>query len=242
MPMSRPQLAPFLVPRQPKTALGWNMQKIREVNSWSAKQTAKAFGCSPSHISRVEHGSMPSRELVQFYEDSFGGEGLLLSHFEVAVHAPEQQRRRAGGHRPQVTQAVAGDASSFVDDTIPHGSLMRPGQLFLKAWRIRNSGTVPWVDRQLERQGPVTGPGLITSPRYIPILDADPGQVVTITAPLKAPTYDCASIAYFKMVGADGHLCFPDSYTLGLDVLVLVRGQLPDRPSDIEVELAPVSP
>jgi hypothetical protein len=46
---------------------------------------------------------------------------------------------------------------------------------------------------------------------------------------LKAPTYDCASIAYFKMVDADGKLCFPDNYQLGLDVLVMVRGQRPDE-------------
>ncbi|HTB48562.1 MAG TPA: hypothetical protein VK712_00585 [Verrucomicrobiae bacterium] len=49
-----------------------------------------------------------------------------------------------------------------------------------------------------------------------------------ITALLKAPTYDCSSIAYFKMVDADGRLCFPDNYQLGLDVLVRVAGQRPD--------------
>jgi transcriptional regulator with XRE-family HTH domain len=233
--MARPQAPPFLIPRQPKTVLGWSMQKLREANFWTVKQTAKVFGCSASHISRVEHGSMPSRALVQFYEDSFAGEGLLLSQFEVAVQAPEQERRRAGGHRPQLNRALPGDAATFVDDTIPHGTLMKPGWLFLKCWRIRNSGTVPWVDRQLERQGPITGPGLITSTRHVPILDTEPGEIVTIAAPLKAPTYDCASIAYFKMVDADAaKLCFPDNYMLGLDVLVLVRGQMPDRASELE--------
>jgi transcriptional regulator with XRE-family HTH domain len=236
--MPRPQLPPLLIPRQPKTVLGWSMQKLREVTFWSVKDTAKAFGCSASHISRVEHGSMPSRELVQFYEDTFGGEGLLMSQYEVAIAAPERDRRRAGGHRPRLNKAIPGDASTFVDDTIPHGTLMKPGQVFLKTWRIRNSGTVPWTDRQLERQGPITGPGLITSPRYIPILATEPGAVVAITAPLKAPTYDSASLAHFKMVGADGQLCFPDSYMFGLDVLVLVRGQMQDKPSELEIEPA----
>lgn len=41
----------------------------------------------------------------------------------------------------------------------------------------------------------------------------------------KAPTYDCSSIAYFKMVDNERQLCFPDSYQLGLDVLVRVEGQ-----------------
>ena len=50
---------------------------------------------------------------------------------------------------------------------------MKPGAIFVKSWRIKNSGSVP---------------------------------------------YDCASIAYFKMLDADGNLGFPDSHSLGLDV------------------------
>jgi transcriptional regulator with XRE-family HTH domain len=223
--MPRPQLPPHLVPRQPKTVLGWSMQKLRQVNGWTAKRTAQEFGCSPSHITRVEHGSKPSRELVQFYEDKFEGDGLLLSLFEVAEHAAEQERRRAGGRRASSKRAVPGDVSTFEGDTIPHGTRMSPGQFFEKVWRVRNSGSVPWVGRRLERQGPLTGPGLISSQRYVEIPDTEPGEVAEIAAPLKAPTYDCTSIAYFKMVTNDGVLCFPDSYQLGLDVLVRVEGQ-----------------
>lgn len=238
--MARPQLPPLLIPRQPKTALGWTMQKQREVHGWTVKQTAQAFGCSSAHISRVEHGSTPSRALAQFYDDTFTAEGLVLSLFEVAVHAPEQERRRAGGHKPKLTRAIPGDASEFIDDTIPHGTVMKPGEFFLKSWRVRNSGTVTWTDRRLERQGPITGPGLITSPDYVVIPNTKPGEIAKIEAPLKAPTYDCCSIAYFKMVDADMQLCFPENYMLGLDVIVLVRGQLPDKAVPLEIEPLPV--
>jgi hypothetical protein len=85
---------------------------------------------------------------------------------------------------------------------------MQPGQLFTKTWRIDNSGSVPWIGRQLERQGPLTGPGLITSPRYLPLPDAQPGEIVEVIAPLKAPTYDCTSIAYFKMAGVRAMVVF----------------------------------
>jgi transcriptional regulator with XRE-family HTH domain len=228
--MPRPQLPPHLVPRQPKTVLAWSMQKLRQVNGITGKQVAQDFGCSPAHISRVEQGSTkPSRELVQFYEDRFQADGLLLSLYEVAAHAPEQERRRAGGRRPRLHWAIPGDASAFVDDTIPHGTRLSPGQVFEKVWRIRNSGTVPWQGRRLERQGPLTGPGLISSLRFVDVPDTRPGNIAIITAPLKAPTYDCTSIAYFKMVDSDGKLCFPDSYQLGLDVLVRVEGQRADE-------------
>lgn len=227
--MPRPLQPPRLVPRQPKTVLGWSMQKLRIVNGWTGKQVAKEFGCSPSHISRVEQGSnKPSRELVQFYEQTFEADGLLLSLFEVAEHSNEQGRRRTGGKRPKLQRTIPGDASTFVGDSIPHGTLMEPGAVFEQTWRVRNSGQVVWEGRQLERQGPLTGPGLITSLRFVDIPKTEPGKVAAITAPLKAPTYDCSSIAYFKMVDAEGALCFPDSYQLGLDVLVRVEGQRPD--------------
>lgn len=228
--MPRPLLPPQLVPRQPKTVVAWAMQKQRMIHGRTGKQVAEAFGCSPSHISRVEQGSAkPTRALVQFYEDTFQADGLLLSLFEVAEHAPEQERRREGGHRPKLYRAIEGDASTFVGDTIPHGTLMEPGQVFEQTWQIRNSGTVPWTGRRLERQGPLTGPGLISSLRFVPVPDAKPGETAAITVPLKAPTYDCSSIAYFKMVDADGRLCFPDNYQLGLDVLVRVEGQRPEE-------------
>jgi hypothetical protein len=108
---------------------------------------------------------------------------------------------------------------------------MEPGQMFEQTWRVKNSGTAAWQGRRLERQGPLTGPGLITSLRFVDIPDTEPGEIAEVTAPLKAPTYDCSSIAYFKMVDADGALSFPDSYQLGLDVLVRVEGQ---RPAELE--------
>src|SRR5262249_22250095 len=92
-PMPRRSLPPPLAPRQPKTVLGWSMQKLRLVYGVSVRQTADEFGCSPSHISRVERGdTKPSRALVQFYEERFEADGLLLSLFEVAEHAGEQKR------------------------------------------------------------------------------------------------------------------------------------------------------
>lgn len=228
--MARPLEPPELDPRQPKAVLGWSMRQFRRVSGRSGAAIARQFGCSPSHISRVEHGTAtPSRELVQFYEEEFEADGLLLSLFEVVVHGAEQGRRRSGGRHPPMVQAIPGDASEFIGDTIPHGTLLSPGQFFEKQWQIKNSGSVPWVGRKLERQGPLTGPGLITSERYVPVPDTEPGKVATITARLRAPSYDCSSIAYFKMVrsGKDGAavLCFPGDYQLGLDVLVRVGGE-----------------
>jgi len=199
------------------------MRQLREAAGPTEQETADEYGCRVSHISRVEHGAKVSRALVQFYDQRFGGQGLLLSLFEVVVYAAEQERRRSGGHRARRRGAAEGDASAFLDQLIPHGALMNPGERFEQVWRIRNVGRVPWLGRRLERQGPPAGPGLITSSRYVPIPDTKPGEIAEITAPLRAPTYDCSSIAYFKMVDQSGSLCFPDAHQLGLDVLVRVE-------------------
>jgi hypothetical protein len=200
------------------------MQKLRLVDGASVRQTAKEFGCNASHISRVERGdTKPSRALVQFYEERFEADGLLNSLFEVAEHADEQKRQRSGRARSKQPPAVPGDATAFVGHEIPNGFLMSPGQVFTETWRIRNVGTVPWHGRHLERQGPLTGPGLITSERYVPVPDTEPGEVAAITAVLKAQGYDGTAIAYFKMVDAEGFLCFPDAHQLGLDVIVRVE-------------------
>ena len=207
------------------------MQKARLVHGWTGKQTARAFGVSQSHITRVEQGSTatPTRELVSFYDETFEQDGLLTSLYEIVISTPEQLRRKTHGKPRRTLRAIEGDASTFLSDTIPNGSLMRPGAVFPKTWEIQNSGTVAWVDRYLERQGPITGPGLITSPRLVRIPDTLPGATARIDAILKAPTYDCTSIAYFKMVDRGLNLCFPDTYQLGLEVLVRVEGQLPDK-------------
>lgn len=206
------------------TVLGWTMRGLRQMAGWSGTRAAREYRCSKSHISRVERGlNKPSRTLVQFYEEHFDADGMLLSLLEVVEHAREQNSQRFGGRRPRLVRAIPGDATSFVDDTIPHGTVMTPGLLFVKTWRIRNAGTVPWQARRLERQGPLTGPGLITSIlRYVEIPDTEPGKIAEIEVPLKAPGYDCSSIAYFKMTDQDGFLCFPDDHQLGLDVLVRV--------------------
>lgn len=196
------------------------------VHAWTVREVAKAFGCSASHISRVEQGhNRPSRQLVLFYEETFDCDGLLLSLLEIVENHGEQQRRRPNLRPGDSGYPLPGDKSEFVGDTIPHGTVLEPGGFFVKTWWVRNGGTVPWSDRQLERQGPLTGPGLITSLRYVPIPDTKPGEIARIFALLKAPTYDCSSIAYFKMANRAGVLCFPGRHQLGLDVLVRVSGQ-----------------
>lgn len=64
--------------------LGPAMRKTRAAHEgWTSQRVADAFGCSRSHISRVELGRViPSRELVRFYDDTFQAHGHLLGAFD----------------------------------------------------------------------------------------------------------------------------------------------------------------
>jgi len=200
------------------------MRQFRLVYGKSLTETANAYGRDPAFVSRVERGgAKPPRSLVQFYDDIFEADGLLMSMFEVVAETFDQRMRRAGGRRILTPKAVPGDATAFIDQSVAHGQLFAPGEIFPMTWRIRNAGSVPWIDRRLERQGPITGPGLITSARHYPVPATEPDGEVEITVVLKAPTYDATSIAYFKMVSSEGFLCFPDEHQMGLDVLVRVK-------------------
>lgn len=228
--VGRPLNAPELLPRRPTTVLGWTMRNMRRLAGWTIARTAQEFGCSPSHISRVERGDpRPSRELVHFYESAFEGDGILNALYEAVIQAPEQKRRRSYGRRPSRRSALPGDATAFVDETIPDGTLVTPGLVFVKTWRIQNVGTVPWHGRRLERQGPLSGPGLLVSlTRDVEIPDTEPGEVAEVQVLLRAPGHACSTIAYFKMVDADGFFCFPDQHQLGLSVVVCVSPIAPN--------------
>ena len=115
------------------------------------------FGCSPAiSPARARQPTQPGAGRSST-RTRFRPTACCSACYEVADHAPEQERRRAGGQRPRLHRAIPGDASAFVDETIPHGTLMEPGQVFEKTWRIKNTGQVTWKGRRLERQGPLTG-------------------------------------------------------------------------------------
>ena len=100
---------------------------------------------------------------------------------------------------------------------------MTPGLLFVKTWRIRNVGTVPWRGTKLERQGPLTGPGLITSIRHVEIPDTDPGEIARSACRCKRPPTTAQASPTSRWSIEDGFLCFPDEHASGLDVLVRVE-------------------
>ncbi len=134
----------------------------------------------------------------------------------VAVAAATLVWLRPTDGDPAATGAYApalhpDDVSEFEGDvTIPDGTVVRPGQQFVKTWRIRNAGSVHWRDRYLQRIDLPIGPDDCRTPERVPVNDTAPQQDVLISvdirAPASAPAY-CK--VHWKMVDDSGRVLLP---------------------------------
>ncbi|HSZ13107.1 MAG TPA: NBR1-Ig-like domain-containing protein [Solirubrobacteraceae bacterium] len=175
-------------------------------------------------ISRIERGKQPAPErVIRYYGQRFGATDLLASLVDIARENDRERRKLS----PllvarQARYPLEGDAAAFVSETPPDGSTVPCGAVFTKTWTIRNSGSVPWRGRRLRRIGPATGPWTLTSARLTPIPNTEPGEAVAISVQVKAPQMETAAVAQWKMVDKDELLYFPDRYSVGLALYVLV--------------------
>jgi transcriptional regulator with XRE-family HTH domain len=201
-------------------SVGALMRSLRRSAGATLDSTAKGVGRSKGHLSNVEHGKdRPSPEIIEYYEVTFGGDGVLWSLYGAARSYSETRSTQPGGS----PYPLDGDASEFIADiTVPDGSVFRPSERFVKTWRIKNAGTVQWVGRYLQRVGAPVAHSLPRSARRVPIPPTMPGETVDISVPVKAQDLEGTAIAYWKMADADGRWYFPDRYAQGLVLTIRV--------------------
>jgi transcriptional regulator with XRE-family HTH domain len=210
---------------QPNQHVGALLHGLREQAGMTQAQVAAEVGIDPSLISRVERGSRPASDrIIRYYGERFGAPDLLASLVELARESERDRRRRRNPRliARQASYPLEGDEARFVSEAPPDGSTVPCGATFTKSWTIRNSGTVAWTKRRLRRVGATTGPWTLTSARFTPVPDTDPGSVAEISVKLRAPQMETAAVAQWKMVDTDDLLCFPTIYSVGLALYVLV--------------------
>jgi transcriptional regulator with XRE-family HTH domain len=197
---------------------------LREQAGVTQTEVAADLEIDQGYISRIEHGKQPASErVIRYYSERFGAADLLAGLVDIAREADRQRRKLT----PllvarQARYPLEGDESTFVSEAPPDGSTVACGAIFTKTWTIRNSGNVAWQGRRLRRIGPTTGPWVLTSARFTAVPDTEPGETVSISVPLKAPQMETAAVAQWKMVDKDDLLYFPDRYSVGLALYVLV--------------------
>lgn len=112
------------------------------------------------------------------------------------------------------------DDSHFERDvTVSDQSQVLVNTEFDKTWEIRNTGMVKWIGRRLVEITP--GKSLSSLPPSVPIAETMPGETVQITVRMKTGPYPALAISKWKMVDAEGNVCFPSLYPVYVEVYVV---------------------
>ena len=106
---------------------------------------------------------------------------------------------------PTATTVSYCDWVSFVKDvTIPDGTMLSPGEIFTKTWRLKNRGTCTWTPDYMlvfisgEAMGGTTA---VRLPGYVA-----PGQIVDVSVTLTAPDETGKKIGYWMLRNPSGAL------------------------------------
>jgi hypothetical protein len=105
---------------------------------------------------------------------------------------------------PSDTPTPETPQAEFVKDvTIPDGTEMKPNQPFVKTWRYRNSGSMPWGDgvQLVFVEGSVQGTqsNKMGGPDFVGVPNVAPGDTVDISVNLVAPAKESKYRSYWRL-------------------------------------------
>lgn len=200
--------------------LGASMRALRIAAGVSLRQAELASGRARGTLSQVENGkARPGRELVDWYDATFGGDGLLLSIYAEARVGPVAPRSavRNGG---SAIACVGADGVEVVSMHPPAGHLVPADVPVEVSWTLRNAGTSAWFGRQLRRIGAYAGSRTISSPAVVDVPDAIPGEIVTVELLVRSPSSAGTAVAYWLMVAAGEPCAVPQPVVAALLTVV----------------------
>lgn len=114
------------------------------------------------------------------------------------------------------------DVSEFLSENYPDGSLLPFNTAFTKIWTFRNKGNVPWINRGYRRITPLS-PLFPRTEVVVPVPTTLPGEILTMSVDVLTTRVSGFSEVRFKMVDAEGELCWPQSYPYGSALVVETR-------------------
>jgi transcriptional regulator with XRE-family HTH domain len=193
------------------------MRLLRVAAGLSLRQAEVASGHGRGTLSQVENGkARPARELVEWYDTSLNGDGLLIS-----LYAEARGARGPGASRVDPARVRPGDALRVEAPLLALGTLVRPGAHLTAGWTFVNTGRVAWFGRRLRRIGVPAAARMITSPPAGSLPDCGPGAAASITVPVDVPGQAGTFAAYWQVVDSEGCPCFGPAETITL--LVVAR-------------------
>ncbi len=135
----------------------------------------------------------------------------------------------------EVDQAACTRSIGFEEDlTIPDDTVFAPGETFVKSWRLRNTGTCPWIEGYtvVFASGDQMGaPDSQPLPKVVA-----PGQTVDISVELTAPEETGTYRGRWQIADADGELFGVGGFveeTFYAQIVVEVVGPTPEPNSAV---------
>lgn len=106
------------------------------------------------------------------------------------------------------TQVELCDSLTYVADvTVPDGTIMSPGQDFLKTWRVKNTGACPWGAGYVLTYG---GYSNRMAGQFVALTEViQPGQEVEVSVQFKAPDQAGEYLSAWTMQNPQG-VTFPE--------------------------------
>jgi len=95
----------------------------------------------------------------------------------------------------------ANDAVFVADITVPDGTLVTPGQVFNKIWRMRNTGTCPWNENY---KLVFAGGEVMSASSAVAVPFTQPGATADVIVPMTAPTTAGPHAGRWHLRGEDG--------------------------------------
>ncbi len=91
-----------------------------------------------------------------------------------------------------------------IDITIPDGTILAPGEDFVKVWRLRNAGTCTWTT---DYAVVWVGGARLGAPAEVPLnAVVPPGGSIDVSVPMQAPLDPGTYQSYWKLRNAHGQL------------------------------------
>jgi hypothetical protein len=135
----------------------------------------------------------------------------------LAWPSDENQAKQPPVHPSVIPIPKPKDDSTFIKDiTYPDGTLVKAGSSFEKVWRLRNSGSVQWSNRQLIQ----IGSSPCHAPKAVPIPETAPGHMVDVRVRVRAANRPTKCKIFFKMADSAGRILMPTKRPIFLYVQV----------------------
>ena len=196
--------------------LGASMRQLRTNANVSLRAVEASTGWGRGVLSQMETAkARPRREIVEWYDARFGGDGLLVSLFAEARGAHGVM----SAARTPAELAIRNDHLRVEWASLPYGERVAPAGTLTVQWRLRNCGLVAWRDRSLRRVGAVAADHLLSSPASVPLPDAQPGAAVVARVPIGVPAVAGTFAAYWEVTDRRGRRCFGRDELLAVTVV-----------------------